>query len=302
MGVKISVVIPAYNAASFLPRCLKSVFAQTLKPAEVIVVDDGSSDNSAALAEELGAKVIRCQNGGPAAARNAGIQATSSDWIALLDADDMWAPEKLERQVVLIRPETVMVYSGIRIFDDNGVRGERPAADPVSVRKMLRFSNPIIPSAALVRRDAVIQNGGFRKDAAPCEDWEMWVRLQRLGEFESLPDAVTDYYVYPQSLSANPERMLKALDRIIDTTLLADLQGFDRWAWRRRIRAFQLCSAGLIARDNGLSSETSYMFRSLSAWPSPFWQPQRFTIFAASARNKFFRPAGALRTKDTGSV
>src|ERR1035438_4421395 len=115
MGMKISVVIPAYNAASFLPRCLKSVFAQTLKPEEVIVVDDGSSDNSAALAEELGAKVIRCQNGGPAAARNAGIHSTSSDWIAFLDADDMWAPKKLERQVVLIRPETVMVYCSIRI-------------------------------------------------------------------------------------------------------------------------------------------------------------------------------------------
>ena len=111
-----------------------------------------------------------------------------------------------------------------------------------------------------------------------------------------MPDALTDYYVYPQSLSANPERMLKALDRIIDTTLLADLQGFDRWAWRRRIRAAQLCSAGLIARDNGLSSEMSYMFRSLRAWPSPFWEPQRFATFAVSAKNRFLRPAGALRT------
>ena len=122
-----------------------------------------------------------------------------------------------------------------------------------------------------------------------AEDWEMWLRLQGLGEFESLPDPLTDYYVYPKSLSANPERMLRALDRIIDTTLLADLQGFDRWAWRRRIRAAQLCSAGLIARDNGVEGEMHYMLRSLCAWPSLFWEPRRFAMFAVSVRNKFSR-------------
>ena len=80
--------------------------------------------------------------------------------------------------------------------------------------------------------------------------------------------------------------MLEALDRIIDTTLVADLRGFDRWAWRRRIRAVQLCSAGLIARDNGLKGEVRYMIQSLCAWPSPFWKPRRFAMFAVSARNK----------------
>ena len=139
-GITISVVIPAYNAAHFLPRCLKSVFAQTLKPAEVIVVDDGSTDDTAAVAAALGARVIGRQNGGISAARNTGIQNASGQWIALLDADDLWAPEKLERQVACIRPETVLVYTGIRFFDDNGVRGVKPAPDPASARKMLRKS------------------------------------------------------------------------------------------------------------------------------------------------------------------
>ena len=121
-GVRISVVIPAYNAARFLPRCLASVFAQTLKPDEVIVVDDGSTDDTAALAAALGARVISRPNGGLSAARNTGIQNASSEWIALLDADDLWAPEKLERQVACIRPETVLVYTGIRFFDDHGSR------------------------------------------------------------------------------------------------------------------------------------------------------------------------------------
>jgi glycosyltransferase involved in cell wall biosynthesis len=287
--VKVSVVIPAYNAASFLPRCLKSVFAQTLRPEEVIVVDDGSTDNTAALAADLGAKVVSRPNGGLSAARNTGIQNASSEWIALLDADDMWAPEKLQRQALLAEPGTVLVYTGIRVFDDNGVREDRPAVDPVFARKVLRYRNPITPSTALVRREAVLRDGGFREDIRACEDWEMWVRLQRLGEFAAVSDPLTDYYVYPNSLSANPGRMLDALDRIIDTTLVADLGGMDRWAWRRRILAVQLSSAGLIARENGLEGEVGHMFRSLLAWPSPFWEHQRFAMFAVSVRNRFRR-------------
>jgi glycosyltransferase involved in cell wall biosynthesis len=283
--MKISVVIPAYNAAPFLPRCLKSVFAQTLRPAEVIVVDDGSTDDTAAVATELGARVIRRVNGGLSAARNTGIQGASSEWIGLLDADDIWAPEKLERQAACIRPETVLVYTGIRIFDDSGVREERLAIDAISARKMLRYRNSITPSTVLVRREAVMQDGGFREDIRACEDWEMWMRLQSLGQFEAVSDPLTDYYVYPKSLSANPGKMLQALDRIIDTTLLAGLLGYNRWAWRRRIRAVQLCSAGLIARDNGLKGEVGYLFESLCTWPSPLWQPSRFAMFAVSARN-----------------
>lgn len=284
--MKISVVIPAYNAAGFLPRCLKSVFAQTLTPDEIIVVDDGSTDNTAAVAAEMGATVVRRPNGGLSAARNTGIQKASSEWIALLDADDMWAAEKLERQVACISSDTVLIYTGVRIFDDNGTRRYCLANTPSAAKKMLRYRNSIAVSSVIVRRDAVMQDGGFREDIRACEDWEMWVRLQRLGSFVAVPDPLTDYYVYPNSLSSNPERMLQALDRIIDSTLLADLRGFDRWAWRRRIRARQLTSAGLIARENRLKGEVRYMFRSLCVWPSPGWDPRRFALFVVSAVNQ----------------
>src|SRR5208337_4910913 len=149
-GITISVVIPAYNAERFLPRCFKSVFAQTLKPEEVIVVDDGSTDNTAAVAAALGATVVSQANSGVAAARNLGISHASGEWIALLDADDLWAPDKLERQVALIRPETVLVYTGIRFFDDHGIRSEQLAFDPAAARKMLRYRNPITPSTVLL--------------------------------------------------------------------------------------------------------------------------------------------------------
>jgi glycosyltransferase involved in cell wall biosynthesis len=301
-GIEIDVVIPAYNAERFLRRCLKSVFAQTLKPQKVFVVDDGSIDNTATLAAELGATVISRANGGLSAARNSGIKAASSEWIALLDADDMWAPEKLDRQAACVRPETVLVYTGTRIFDDDGIRNERPAIDVMLAKKRLQYCNPITPSTVLVRREMVMRDGGFREDILACEDWEMWVRLEREGQFEAVTDPLTDYYVHPKSLSANPERMLQALDRIIDTTLLVGRQGFDRWAWRRRIRATQLCSASLIARENGFDSEASYIFRSLQTWPSPLWQTGRYAVLVASMASKFFHPRRGLRTNSPGDI
>lgn len=292
--MKISVVIPAFNAARFLPRCLASVFSQTLQPDEVIVVDDGSTDDTASVAAALGAKVFRRTNGGLSAARNTGIQNASSEWIALLDADDLWAPKKLELQAAHVHPDTVLVYTGIRFFDDGGIRSERPAIEPTKAIEMLRFCNPI-PCTYLVRRDALLSGGGYREDIRACEDWEMLVRLQRLGKFEAVPDLLMDCYLHSDSLSADPEVMLRWLNLIIEKTLVSDLKGLRRWAWRRRIRATQLTKAGLIARDNKCKGELRYMFQSLSTWPSPFWQPNRLACLAVSVRNKMFSAMNRLR-------
>lgn len=284
--MKISVVIPAYNAAHFLPRCLESVFTQTLEPAEVIVVDDGSKDETAATAKKLGATVVTRPNGGLSAARNTGIKHSTGEWIGLLDADDRWAPEKLRAQVDQIKADTVLVYTGIRIFDDNGVKQSCPAVGTAQALKALRYRNPITPSTVLARRDALLEVGGFREDIRACEDWDMWVRLSRIGSFAAVAGPLTDYYVYPTSMSTDPRRMLVAMEQILPATLVADLAGVSRWTWSQRVRAVQLYSAGLIARDNGLQGELGYMLRSLAAWPSPLWEPQRFAGFAVSVRNQ----------------
>jgi glycosyltransferase involved in cell wall biosynthesis len=290
--MKISVVIPAYNAAHFLPRCLNSVFAQTLQPAEVIVVDDGSADDTAEIARKLGARVVSRPNGGLSAARNTGIHNSSSEWVALLDADDMWSPGKLRAQADLVQEDTVLVYTGIRIFGDEGVRSISPGARPAEARKMLRYRNPITPSTVVAKREALARNGGFREDIRACEDWEMWVRLQRLGSFAAVTDPLTDYYVGPSTMSADPKRMLDAVEQILPTTLVEDLNGSERWAWTHRIRAKQLYSAALIARDNGLKGEIAYMLRSLAAWPSPLWEPRRFTGLAVTVRNELLGRGG----------
>lgn len=292
---KISVVIPAYNAAHFLPRSLNSVYAQTLAPHEVIVVDNGSTDDSGKVASSFGATVIRLETPGLAAARNAGIRHATGEWIALLDADDWWAPEKLARQVSAILPHVVLVYTGIRLCDDKGTRSERTAVSPDAARPILRYSNPIAPSTALLRRDAVLAAGGFVEGSPGCEDWAMWVQLMPFGAFAAVSDPLTNYYLHPQSLSASPERMLDGLRAILEPVLLARYRGLERWMWRRRIWAQQLCSAGQIAKDNSVKGELGYFARSLTAWPSPFWQPRRFACFATSAQSALLRSLGASR-------
>jgi glycosyltransferase involved in cell wall biosynthesis len=288
--MKISVVIPAYNAAAFLPRSIASVRAQTLQPVEVIVVDDGSTDDTKAVAAGLGVRVITRTNSGPSAAKNTGIRMASGDWIALLDADDRWSPEKLERQAQRASRETILIYTGIRVFDDHRIQGLRPAVDAASAVKMLRYTNPIPNSGVLVRREAVLSQA-FREEVRHGEDWELWFRLSRLGQWEAVTEPLTDYYVHGNSLSANPERMMEGLDQFIDTTLLADLHGLNRWAWRQRVRASQLCAAGLIARNNHLESEFRYMVRSMCAWPLPGWEPRRLAMLAVSAKNRWRKPA-----------
>jgi glycosyltransferase involved in cell wall biosynthesis len=105
---RISVVIPGYNAAAFIGQAIESALRQTYSPIEVIVVDDGSQDNTAEVASSYPrpVRVIRRSNGGPGAARNLGVSMSEGNWIALLDADDTWLPAKLQRQITYItRPE-----------------------------------------------------------------------------------------------------------------------------------------------------------------------------------------------------
>src|SRR5690242_13247080 len=117
----VSVIIPTYNGTAFLRETIDSALAQTYPAVEVIVVDDGSTDDTAAVIAEYGDRIkgIAQANSGTSAARNTGIRASSGDYIAFLDHDDLWAPIKLARQMRVLRdhPELGMVYAGIRFFN-----------------------------------------------------------------------------------------------------------------------------------------------------------------------------------------
>ncbi len=195
----VAVVIPAYNAERFIRTALESVRAQTAQPAEVLVVDDGSTDRTAAIARASGATVLAQPNMGVAAARNTAIRSTLQPWVAFLDADDVWEPQKLEAQWAAIQacPDVGAVFTDFTEFDGQGlIRGSflsRKAhygaikrteiapgvvrCDAESLRRQFLEGNFIAPSTMIVRRDLLLQAGLFDPALSHLEDRDCWLRV-----------------------------------------------------------------------------------------------------------------------------
>jgi glycosyltransferase involved in cell wall biosynthesis len=201
--MRISVVIPAYNAANFIADTIASVRAQTLAPLEIVVVDDGSVDGTAAVARSLGCRVIVQPNGGVCAARNAGILAAEGDWIALLDHDDTWLPRKLERQAraaELCPDVTCFATDFVRqradgddapCLDDPKYAFDLVTTAPVegTIVRCPQFDEQVLsagwflyPSSMLIRRDTLLAAGMFRPEQRLCEDVDCFLRVFRKTE------------------------------------------------------------------------------------------------------------------------
>ena len=206
--LKISVVIPAYNAAPFIAMTVRSALQQTYQDLEVIVVDDGSSDGTAACLEEFGdrIRVIRQANAGVARARNAGVALATGSWIAFLDADDLWLPNKLELQMA----STTAPLSYTNRFNI-GARGGLPVvqSDSTPMREgdvfmpLLLEGNFITNSSVLIRRDVFEASGGFESSVSPAEDWDLWLRLAVSGGHARLVTQILGRYrVQPSSMIA----------------------------------------------------------------------------------------------------
>jgi glycosyltransferase involved in cell wall biosynthesis len=185
---RISVVIPARNAAATLARAIASVQAQLAPPDEILVIDDASTDPTAALAEALGARTIRLPaHAGAAAARNAGIDAASGEIIAFQDADDEWLPGKLARQLPLLAGST-FVACGAELFDEAGKNlgplydGEIPEEGEKTWRGLLA-RNTIATPCVIAWRHALLAAGGFDPALPVAEDQDLWIRLAQRGSF-----------------------------------------------------------------------------------------------------------------------
>jgi glycosyltransferase involved in cell wall biosynthesis len=176
----VSVVVPVYDGATFLAECIESLLAQDHPEVEVVVVDDGSSDGSAAIAERLGARVLRRPHEGLAPTRNAGIAAARGALIGFCDADDRWKPEKARRQVehLASSPETAIVLCRQETALEPGVTA--PAwLLPDQVRGDL---DGVSPTSGLFRREALERLGGFRTDVeANGADFNLLVRARTEG-------------------------------------------------------------------------------------------------------------------------
>jgi glycosyltransferase involved in cell wall biosynthesis len=183
----ISVLIPAFNAARFLAAALESVAAQTLAAREAIVVDDGSTDGSAEVAARFPfARVFRQENRGASAARNRAAAEARGDHLAFLDADDLWKPEKLARQMAVLaaRPEAGWVICRQEYLLDEGV--PRPVWVPAA--EIAGNFVSWVPSATVVRRDCFARTGGFDETLRYGEDLEWLARARDAGFAGALVD------------------------------------------------------------------------------------------------------------------
>lgn len=197
----ISVVIPTFNRGARVLGAIASAASQTYPDLEIVVVDDGSSDGTAALLDGLACprplSVIEAgRNEGAPMARNRGIAASAGRWVAFLDSDDVWHPGKLERQMALLRQrgsEFGACYTGLAAYDDAGsLRGVSRATEDGDIRAALMTHNLVgSTSSALVRRDLLIEVGGFAPTLRSCQDWDLWVRLARLTKFACVPEILT---------------------------------------------------------------------------------------------------------------
>jgi glycosyltransferase involved in cell wall biosynthesis len=203
-NLSVSAVIPAYNAEPSIADAIQSVLAQTSEVAEIIVVDDGSSDRTAEIAASfpgtrVKTRVIRQPNRGVGAARNAGIHAASGDWIAFLDSDDTWLPRKTEIQLACITPEAGVIHCN--------------RFDPIQFGNLWHRQAHVTPSGALVRKQALLDVGGFEESRSfmGVEDLNLWLKIA-LTDWRFVPSQ-TDLFqrrVREQGLSADDSRMARA--------------------------------------------------------------------------------------------
>jgi glycosyltransferase involved in cell wall biosynthesis len=179
----VSAVIPTFDRAGPVCRALASVLAQTRLPDEVIVVDDGSRDDTAArvAADFPGGTLLRQDNRGVSAARNLGVAKSTGEWVAFLDSDDEWMPEKLERQcdALLRQPGHVLCHTD-EVWIRNGRRVNPRRRHAKHGGRIFRRCLPlcaISPSSAMIRRDVFDALGGFDEGLPACEDYDLWLRL-----------------------------------------------------------------------------------------------------------------------------
>jgi glycosyltransferase involved in cell wall biosynthesis len=209
----VSVVIPAFNADRTIDRALTSVFAQDYQPLEIIVVDDGSTDETAARVARYRSKMVRLlrleRNRGVAAATNAGLGVAKGEFIAFLDADDEWLPGKLRIQVPLLvaNPSMPFVCSRWQETDPLGSVTEQPDPDlyrrsthPSLWRDLLATAF-VLKSTVVARSSYLDATGGFDARLSPADDQDMWIRLALLGVVGCRMEALTVYHRTPGSLT-----------------------------------------------------------------------------------------------------
>ncbi len=234
--MSVSIVIPSYNSAAFLAAAVESALRQTVPAERVVVVDDGSTDNTSEVCQTFAEHIdtICVPNGGVSKARNLGASYTKSKWLLFLDADDRLLPNALEHLIARSRQGDFGVVHGRSIYfdEDNGTRVEHgvgKSEGPVPAATAANFWKSAIttPGAAIIRRDVFTKVGGFSPHFDTLADRDFWIKAGMVNEFGFYPGAVIEKRVHATNMSGNIER---ALQQAAEVQL-----GFLQWCADRQL-------------------------------------------------------------------
>lgn len=280
MKRRYSVIVPAYNAEAYISETLLSVLQQVDAMFEVIVVNDGSTDRTLEKISELGEniKIVDQENLGISAARNAGAAVAEGEFLAFVDADDVWMPEKLKIQDAKMAKGYKWSYTNRYNFGDIGDVPELQS-DVVSMKEgdiwlSLLHGNFITTSSVVVDRSLFNELGGFRDDMRYCEDWELWIRCAEKNFIGYCADPCVKYRIHSGGLSKNYKAMSAMRNRVITGALSSSRASEMPIECRRQVLSSSWSTSGWdAARAKDYREALRCYLVAVTKWPKngPVW-------------------------------
>ena len=312
-----SVIITSYNYGRFLGGAIESVLAQTYSPLDIVVVDDGSTDETADRRSNV-CSVAACAyvstpRVGAARARNAGIGVTAGPLVAFLDADDTWLPNKIERQVAHLRrhPEIALVSCHAYACDEQMQRESivHAAEDPSRwmLERLLVHNVVLNPTCVLVRRPVLERVGGF-SDLRKWEDWDTWLRIAKLSRLGFIPEVLADVRRHHRGLSPQDGYEHLALDEaIFDRHIMDVASPWKRRVLRRRARSVSYFHVARLMADHDRAAARRFSVRALLLDPTILTRRKVASVVrthtpvwsATSLANRDPKPGGIMTVPPT---
>ncbi len=281
----VSAIITCYNYGKYLDGCIQSVLGQSEPVHEIVIVDDGSTDDTEQVLQHYENRdritIVRQQNKGQACAKNEGARRASGDLLAFLDADDRWDRHKTELQrPIFADPSIGVVYGQVRYIDEHDVALQLPPAVPElaprrgNVSASLFIDNFIPFSSAMIRRSLFQAADGFDESLPMGIDWDLWLRLSVVTRFEFVPQPLLIYRAgHAGQMSKNRQTRQECSDRIMAKFLERHPEALPP-ATVRRAYAYTFVNRAYAARDTSLLTSDRWLLRAVGQQPL-WWRPYR---------------------------
>ena len=299
---KVSVIIPAYNSMNYLPETMASLFAQTFDDFEAIIVNDGSDDDIetwvAQNLKDRRVKLVSQDNQGAPVARNTGIANAKGEYIAFLDADDLWEATKLEKQVQILdqNPEVGLVYTWVTYINEQGTSSGRIVKNQVEGDVWVRIVQRNIidcGSVPLVRHQCLETLGAFDPSLSSGQDWDLWIRIASDYQFAAIKEPLVYYRQHQNNKSKNYHKKIQNFQRIIEKAF--QHAPYELLYLRNRSYGYiNLCIAwkSLQSSDQDYKQASYFRRQALLHYPQLFFNIEYIRLSIAIMLMSCFGPGG----------